>query len=160
MNIYQITTEQQRINELLEESGGELTPEIEEALLINEENLLTKVENYAYSIRKYEGASDNIAEEIKRLQALKRTADNTIERLKENIGNAMISFNRPKLDVGTFRLSFRKSEMVTIEECTELPERYQKVKIDYDRTALKNDIKNGISIPGVYLIEKQNLQIK
>lgn len=44
ITLYNITSEQLRINELLEESGGELTPEIEEALIINKDNFIAKSE--------------------------------------------------------------------------------------------------------------------
>ena len=52
-SIYQISAEQQRINEMLFESEGELTPELEEALAINEANLAIKAEDYATSILKF-----------------------------------------------------------------------------------------------------------
>ena len=42
LTLYQISEEQQRLNAMLEESGGELTPEIEEALAINRDNLQVK----------------------------------------------------------------------------------------------------------------------
>lgn len=160
MNIYQITSEQQRINELLEESGGELTPEIEKALIISEDNFLVKADSYAFSIRKYNTAANNIDEEIRRLQSLKKVALNTSERLSKSLTDAMIALNRPKLDLGTCKLSFRKSETVVIAERAELPEKYKKVKIEYDKTMLKADIKAGIEIHGVTITENKNLQIR
>ena len=57
-SIYQISAEQQRINEMLFESEGELTPELEEALAINEANLAIKAEDYATSILKFNATAD------------------------------------------------------------------------------------------------------
>lgn len=40
--LYSIAEDQRLINAMLEENGGELTPEIEEAMIITEENFLAK----------------------------------------------------------------------------------------------------------------------
>ena len=53
LTLYNITSEQFRIYELLEELGGEFTPEIEEALALNHENFLVKSEGYIEGIAKY-----------------------------------------------------------------------------------------------------------
>ena len=75
LSLYHITSEQLRINELLEESGGELTPEIEEALAINETNFLTKSEGYIESIAKYKALAEAADVRIKEMQRIKKTAD-------------------------------------------------------------------------------------
>jgi type I restriction enzyme M protein len=58
--LYAITSEQLRINELLEESGGELTPEIEEALTLNEENFLVKSDGYIESIARFKALDKEV----------------------------------------------------------------------------------------------------
>ena len=67
LSLYHITSEQLRINELLEESGGELTPEIEEALVINEGNFLVKAEGYIESIAKYKALAEAADVRIKEM---------------------------------------------------------------------------------------------
>ena len=42
--LYTITEDQRLLNAMLEENGGELTPEIEEALRITEDNFIAKAE--------------------------------------------------------------------------------------------------------------------
>ena len=46
-SLFNITAEQKRINDALMELDGELTPELEEALVINAENFAVKAEGYA-----------------------------------------------------------------------------------------------------------------
>ena len=46
MNLFQLTAEQSRIEDLLEQNGGEITPEIEEALTLTAEQLPRKVDGY------------------------------------------------------------------------------------------------------------------
>lgn len=49
-SLYQITATQQWLNDAIEASEGVLTPELGEALSINEENLRQKAEDYSASI--------------------------------------------------------------------------------------------------------------
>ena len=46
-SLYQITATQQWLNDAIEASEGVLTPELGEALSINEENLRQKAEDYS-----------------------------------------------------------------------------------------------------------------
>ena len=69
LSLYAITKEQQHLEELLIETGGELTPELEEALAINQENFLVKAENYGYSILRIEAHIAAVEEQERRLAA-------------------------------------------------------------------------------------------
>src|SRR5690606_20278928 len=84
-DIFQIYQDYMQLEYILEDNGGELTPEIEEALTSNREQLQTKAVNYALVIRQIDGEANIIAEEIKRLQAMKKAKDNTVERMKNTI---------------------------------------------------------------------------
>ena len=53
-SLFKITSEQVRINDMLMETGGELTPELEDALIINADNFQVKLENYATSIHRFD----------------------------------------------------------------------------------------------------------
>ena len=67
ISLYQMTSEQRYINTLLEECDGELTPELEEALVISQSNMVSKAQNYVYAIKEYEAMEKRCAEEIQRL---------------------------------------------------------------------------------------------
>ena len=75
MTLYDLTTEQMVINRMLEENGGELTPELEQALMITEENLSVKTEGYCKAIAIYKGEVETLKAEIDRLTAKKKTAE-------------------------------------------------------------------------------------
>ena len=53
LTLYQISEEQRRLDAMLEETGGELTPEIEEALAVNEGNFMQKSRDYGYAVLRY-----------------------------------------------------------------------------------------------------------
>lgn len=105
-----------RIEAMLEESGGELTPEIEQEMQENEESLRSKVDAYSCVIRKLSAQSLNIGNEIKRLQEMKRTTDNSVKRIKEHILNCMEVWNIKKLEGETSKFYTRDSATIDVDE--------------------------------------------
>ena len=160
MNLYEITVEQQQLNALLEENGGELTPEIEEALKINLDNFNAKAEGYVKAIKNYKAEEDAIAEEIKRLQEKKRVNANAQARLKEALKTAMDTFDTPKVQAGLFKVSLTKSEAVNIINESLIPEEYKKVKYEVSKTDIKNAIKSGLVVEGAEIVENKSITIR
>lgn len=160
ITIYSISAEQMRINELLEESGGELTPEIEEALVINEGNFLVKAEGYIESIARYKSMAQAAAERIKQLQAYKKTAENIEKRLKERLQYGMRVMERDKVEIGLHKVSLRSSTAVNITEEAHIPAEYIIVETKVDKDAVKRALKEGIAIPGAELVTNQSIQIR
>ena len=160
ITLFDISHEDLRICEMLEETGGELTPEIEEALAINEANLLTKVDGYCEIIAKYKAMQEAAANRIKQLQAMKKTAENIERRIKEHLAYGMEMMGRDKIEVGTHTVSFRTSHAVNIINEAHIPNYYIKVSTSVDKEAIKRDIKNGILVEGVELVTNKSIQIR
>jgi hypothetical protein len=160
MNLYEITNEAQYLAALLETE--ELTPELEAELLINQEQLQTKAINYAKVITNYQGESDAIDAEIKRLKAMKESRDKKVTWLTDSLKKAMMVSGIEKIDSPLFKLSLRRSEAVEVEVPEALPVDWQvrKVMITADKVAIKKAIKEGYAITGARLVENFNLQIK
>lgn len=152
-NIFQINQEYLHIASTLEENGGEVTPELEEALSINREQLTNKGVNYALVIRQLSGESDMIDTEIKRLQAMKKAKDNALERLKTTIKDAMMLHGVDKIQGDIIRLSLRKSPASVIVENEDLiPDTYkieQPKKLD--KKSVGEALKQGLEVPGASL---------
>jgi hypothetical protein len=160
MNLYEITNEAQYLAALLE--NEELTPELEAELLINQEQLQTKAINYAKVISNYQGESDQIDAEIKRLKAMKDSRDKKVTWLTESLKKAMMVSGIEKIESPLFKLSLRRSEAVEVEVPEALPIDWQvkKVTITADKVGIKKAIKEGYSITGARLVENFSLQIK
>jgi hypothetical protein len=160
MRLYEITNEAQYLAALLETE--ELTPELEAELLINQEQLQTKAINYAKVISNYQGESDAIDAEIKRLKAMKESRDKKVTWLTDSLKKAMMVSGIEKIDSPLFKLSLRRSEAVEVEVPEALPVDWQvrKVMITADKVAIKKAIKEGYAITGARLVENFNLQIK
>lgn len=160
MNLYEITQEAQYLAVLLETE--ELTPELEQALIINQNELQAKAVNYAKVITNYQAESDAIDQEIKRLKAMKESREKKIEWLKESVKKAMLVSGIEKVESPLFKLSVRRSEAVEVDLVEALPTAFQNVKnvVTADKVAIKEAIKRGENITGARLVENFNLQIK
>jgi hypothetical protein len=159
-NLYQIQNEYLTIIQELESNGGELTPELEQGLTINEKELQGKSIAYLEVIKDREALVSRIDEEIKRLQAMKKAQTNLITRLKDNLLTAVKVFG--SFESGLVKFGTRKSSKIEIEiDTNDLPKEYKVIKVTEtpDKTALKNAIKAGEKIEGVELVEQLNLKI-
>lgn len=159
-SLYNITEDQRLINAMLEETGGELTPEIEEAMMITEENFISKAEAYGATISEYDAQAEACAQEIKRLQAFKKTCENVSKRMKERISDAMMTFDKDKVTAGTFRFSFRKSKAVVVENEELIPEEYFRTERTICRKELMDALKAGEVIAGAMIETRQTLQMR
>ena len=159
ITLYQISEDQRRLNAMLEETGGELTPELEEALAITEANFVSKAENYGKAILHYKQMVAAAKAETDRIKAIQKTCENAIARMEERLRDAMILFDKPKVEMATLKLSLRKSERVVIDDENNLPADCIVVKTEVSKTEVKRHLKAG-EIIGAHLEENQSLQIK
>jgi hypothetical protein len=157
-SMYQISMEAQSIASMLE--SEELSPELESALVINQNELQEKSVNYGYVIKEAENHISLIEAEIKRLQEMKKVQQNKVERLKETVLNAMNIYGIEKINSPFLIISIRKSESVEIGEGLPMEYMMEKTTFTPDKTRIKNAIKAGENIVGATIKENQNLQIK
>ena len=118
MNIFEISKELESVFDELEENGGELTEELEEKLSISQDEFRSKVNAYLSIIKHTESDIDCCDKEIKRLQNVKKSKQNTIEKLKtilvwsiDKFGDVNKSGNR-YIDLGTSKVTIKSSNKV------------------------------------------------
>lgn len=143
-SLFEIGNEYLEIYHLLEDNGGEITPEIETALAINKTNLQEKSQNYISLIKEIEGRSRTVEIEIKRLQSLKKRNDTFVLKLKENIANAMRMLEIDEIRTDLNKINFRKSKSVQIEDIEMLPNDCVIIeKKPISKTELKKELKTA-----------------
>jgi len=160
-SIYQLTREAQGLASLLSE--GEITPELETSLIINQTELQTKAINYGYVIKSFESDIDTIDSEIKRLQGLKKVRDNAITRMKSALLEAMQVYGIEKVESPTLTLSIRNNQpSVEVLNEIQIDRKFwnEKIVCTLDKVAVKNAIQNGELVEGAVLIRNQSIQIK
>jgi hypothetical protein len=160
-SLYAITAEYRSLMQEIEECEGVLTPELEEGLQINKEELIVKSENYVHVIKSQEAYLSAIDNEIKRLQALKKQKEKAVDILKSYLLQAVENFGT--FTSGFFTFSTRKNSSVEVFcDTNDLPKEFKSVKVTEtaDKTAIKKALQSGITIEGCAIIEKHNLAIK
>jgi hypothetical protein len=160
-SLFQISTEARELASALIE--GELSPEMESALVINQNELQEKAINYGYAIRSIEYDVEAIDSEIKRLQALKSSRTNAIDRMKSAVLEAMEIYGIEKVTSPTLNLAVRLNpESVDLVNEYQIPDYYkkEKVTVTIDKALIKEDLKSGLEVPGAVLKRGKRLEIK
>ena len=160
--LYGITAELNGILAQLEELGGEITPEIEQALAINEEQFVAKAEDYGHAILNLKGMAAAAKAEKERLAGLQKFYENTQKRLTDALSTAMQVFGHDKVENAIMRLSLRHTTATEVDDLDQVPAEYKTTKVEVvaDKTAIKKAIQSGEAVPGAHLVENVSLQIK
>jgi hypothetical protein len=166
-SLWQITQEFLSLASLIEEAGGEATDQVMEELAISRENFSHKAEGYSKLILKWESEIDAASAEIKRIQAIKKTKENSLERLKDTLKAALLVFGHEdsktgakKFETPFVKLSTRKSYAVEVTDETALPPGCFVVKREVSKTAIKSLLESGEHLEGASMKENISLQIR
>ena len=165
-SLYEISNELREVYNKLENGEGvdletgELSAELVNALEVSQANLQQKGIDIGYVIKSFDDEIDLYDKEIKRLTERKKALQNAQDRVKTSLKNAMEEFNIVEIKGQTLKISFRKSESVEIDNVDLLDERFKRVKVEPDKTAIKQAIKQGEQVIGARLVENNNLQIR
>lgn len=121
MNIFNLSEEYLSLMAEIEEADGVLTEELEERLAVNEQNVHDKLRAYRYVKLMLESNVTLIDDEIERLNTIKKSKINTIERIKETMLNAILIFGEDgksgnkKLDYYDFKLWTTNRQVLNVE---------------------------------------------
>jgi len=157
--LYTIQNDYSPLKAQLEDSLGELTPELEQALIINKTELQSKSIAYFEIIGGKESLVERAKAERDRCNAIIKREENIINYLKSRLLDAVNIFG--PFECGLVKFGSRKSEQIIVDDVNELPKEYKTIKVTEtaNKAELKRAIKAGESITGVELIECLNLKI-
>lgn len=139
-SIFKIDKELYALYDEIEEAGGEITPEIEEKLELNGQEMTNKVKSITNYINKLKADILAIKSETDRLAKLKKSKENTIKGLTNIVLFAIKKYGtedkkgKKWIDWGTGKVSIRKSESIEIDD----------KKVENLIDVLKTTIINGI----------------
>jgi hypothetical protein len=137
-----------------------VSEEILAQLDIKESELTKKALDYAMVIKQNEYEADIIDLEIKRLTAMKKARNNTGDRLRKVIAEAMDKFGHPTVKTPTISLSIRKTESVEIIDENALPKEAGVWKFAPDKKKIKEMIEAKQEVLGAEIVTKTSLTIK
>ena len=160
-SLYNINEDQLILVNQLMESDGELTPELEQQLELNQKNLRQKSIAYLEVISSKDLRCSAIDSEIKRLQALKKKEGKVVDKLKSSLLSAVKTFG--EFEVGTVKFGTRKSTSVEVDsdKINALPDEFKTRKLTEtaNKKAIKEALLEGEKIEGCSLSENTNLKI-
>ena len=94
-SLYEIQDELQQIIDTIEENGGEVDEFTEEALKIKQEEFENKIENYCNAITLLKSQAECCKNEKQRINSIQQTKNNIIERLRNKILDAVLTWGTP-----------------------------------------------------------------
>jgi len=156
VSLYNIIEAQDFIERMKQEDDTELE-EYSKSLAIQEKNKVNAIVGF---LRETELTAESADVESKRLAEISKFYKNRTERIKKSVAYAMQAHGIEKIETDMFRLSFRKSESILVDDVELLSEKYVVFKKSADKTAIKKAIKDGINVEGARIIANNNLQIK
>ena len=161
-SIYNIEQEYLELASAIIDNGGEVTEEQQQQLAINKESLEVKAVKYGYVIKDVENEVDAIDAEIKRLEAMKKTRENLIAKLKDTVSTAMNLYEIEEIKLQNLKINFRKYTASEIIDESLIPAKYKKKKVTVSlmKAEILADLKAGKKIKGAELKENKNIQFK
>lgn len=168
--LWQLTEQGSKLEEMIENSINWSTGEVDENYdkltdLKDEINALvvSKGKDLIYVLRKQDNYAEAIDEEIKRLQALKKSYAKKKENLSNYIKMCMIANNIKAIETPVGKLSVvNNAESVEIYDESLIDKKFIKTKVEetISKTDIKNAIKNGEEVQGARLVRNTRLAIK
>lgn len=170
MKLYELTDQYNEFVEAIE--NGEITDEqaIADTMESIEEAFDEKCEHIALLIKNLTAEADAIKAEAAKLTARAKAKENTVERLRDYLGQHLLMIGQEKLETARCKLTFRKSESVNIYDEKRLYDACRNSGIDglvttvetvkFDKNEIKKLLKDGGELDGAYIETKKNLQIK
>ena len=121
-----------------------------------------KVNNIVKFSRSLELSAAAIDFEIKRLTDLKKSFERKNDRLKDYVKHSMEAHDITEVKTDIAKLSFRKSQVVVIDDENKLPDDVfvEKVTRSVNKTLIKELLDKGEIVQGAHIEKKNNLQIK
>ena len=168
MKLYEITSEMRALDELflscIDKETGEVKDDgvidiLEQELKLQ---LQTKGAGIIKSFKNSEAMLNGVDEEIKRLQALKKSISNQINSRKEYIVRNMEIMGITKIETELGNLSLRKSKSVNIYDESLIDKKFIEIetKEKISKTEIKKAIEAGENVQGANIVEKNSLNIK
>lgn len=162
-NIYELTGAFNALWDLMEE--GNIDDEVLQEVFNNTaEELAVKLEGYCKFIKNLESDIAGLKAEEKRLAEKRRTMENTIERAKSAMQNAMTTAGEKKMLCGSFTVSVQNNppKCVVDVSVADIPSKYlipQEPTID--KKLLLEDLKaSGEQVPYAHIEHGESLRIR
>jgi len=149
------------LEQLLIESDGELTDQLEDQLKVKDIELPEKVDAYVYTIERLDQAREFYAQKAKQFQNIAKNIDQAVDRMKDNIKMAAEVLCTDELKGQDFRFKVQRSKAsVIIDSLEKLPGEFiiSEVVTKPDKKKLADALAQG-PIDGAHLEPQVSLRV-
>lgn len=121
-----------------------------------------KHEGYIHVIKNADSVAKACKEQANAFYARAKALENLSRRLKDTLLADLEQHGETRTDAGNFKIARQNGQprVVVHVEASELPQDYQRVTIEADKTALKDALKHGEAIDGVALEPTEHIRIR
>lgn len=156
MTLYELNEELRNFELEIDEETGEILNASELDSLKMERD--TKIENIGLWIKNLLSDAEELKREKENLYKREQAAKNKAERLKEYLKK---NLNGEKFKTPRLEISYRRSESVEVEDMSVIPEIFlTQVEPKVNKMGIKQAFKEGIDVPGIKMIVKNNMTLR
>ena len=152
MNLYELTTDLEKLREIDEEYA----PEKQEIISIVENEIIKKGAGIVKLDRIFKLDIQAIKDEIDRLQAKKKAIENRQKSIREYTLSCLNNLGEKKIETSIGNITVRKgASTLKIDDESKLPDKYIEVIQTYkvNKDLLKSDLKSGLAVEGACMTE-------
>ena len=163
--LYDISERIEALQAVLDEADDKsIEPDIKNALAgIYESDVPAAVADGIEYIKKQTAFLEAIDKRMDELKALKQSRKNRLERVRRGYADFLTAVGKKKIETPCGNMTVTAPTMTTIiDSIDELPDEYKRttIKVDADKTKIKEAISAGVSVQGAHLEAKQGIRIK
>ena len=114
-------------------------------------------------IKKQTDFIEAIDKRLDELKALKQSRKNRLDRVRRGYAEFLTAVGKKKIETPCGNMTVAAPTVSTvIDSIDDVPDDYKRttIKIDPDKTAIKQAIQSGHNVPGAHLEEKPSIRIK
>lgn len=158
--LYELEDSLKLIQSMIEEGADESI--FDEALENIKLDLADKLEGYAMVIKNIESDVEGYKAEEKRLSTRRKSMENKIKRMKEDMKKAMITANEEKINGERFSFTVKKNppSLNLVDESIIPKEFLIQVEPEIDNAAIKERLLNEEVIPGAEITQGKSILIR
>lgn len=158
--LYEIEDKFKLIQSLIEDGADEEV--FSQALEQIHVELSEKLEGYAMVIKNIESDVEGYKTEEKRLSTRRKSMENKVKRMKENMQQAMIAANERKIQGEKFTFTVQKNPpSLKVIDARWIPARFfTQPEPVLDKKSLLNEIKDGKEVKGAEIKQGESIRIR
>lgn len=162
VRLYEIADQYQFLmNDLYDYETGVVNEETLAKLNELTDSMEDKAINITRLFKELEASADAIEKERQNMQKREKALKNQISSLKEYLRSNMERCDIKKIECPQFSISLQKNPVkLDITNADEIPSEYLVTTVSLDESKIKEELKNGVVIPGARLVQGTSIRIR